>query len=302
VCPICKRAGPQPEPSGGTWGFNCDVCGTFRIAEDLSVELSQSNAVDVNRLRPFLSAYSRQHAESRQTVILDNGNWRRAAEAHRTTPVPEKVWKLLRLIGSRTSVAGSAVRLNAERDCPLIDAATPHEFGYLFTYLLHNGYIEGTVAAATVLINGWERLQPVGYGAGVPGRCFVAMSFDPALNTVYLDGIEPAVRDCGFTPVRVDHEHYNEGINDRILAEVRLAQFIVADFTQQKHGVYFEAGFAMGLGRPVIWLCSEDDFDNRHFDTDHYNHIKWRDPADLRQKLADRIRATIGDRNPLPML
>jgi nucleoside 2-deoxyribosyltransferase len=278
------------------------TAGSFQITQDLSVELSQSNAPEVNQLRPFLSAYSRQHAESGQTVTLDNGNWRRAAEAHRTIPVPEKVWKLLRLIGSRTTVAGSGIQLNPERDCPLIDAATPYEFGYLYNYLLEHAYIHGQVNSATVLIKGWEKLQPVGSGAGIPGRCFVAMSFDPALDNLYLEGIEPAIRDCGFTPVRVDREHYNEDINDRILAEIRLAQFIVADFTQQKHGVYFEAGFAMGLGRPVIWLCSEDDFKNRHFDTDHYNHIKWHAPADLRQKLADRIRATIGDRNPAPIL
>jgi len=30
-------------------------------------------------------------------------------------------------------------------------------------------------------------------------------------------------------------------------------------------------------------LGREDDFANVHFDTDHYNHIVWRDAHDLRQ-------------------
>jgi hypothetical protein len=33
-----------------------------------------------------------------------------------------------------------------------------------------------------------------------------------------------------------------------------------------------------------------------HFDTRQYNHIVWNDPAELRNKLANRIGALIGDR------
>jgi len=49
----------------------------------------------------------------------------------------------------------------------------------------------------------------------------------------------------------------------------------------------------MGLGRPVIFTCSEKDIDKAHFDTRQYNHITWTDPADLREKLKNRIEATI---------
>ena len=76
-------------------------------------------------------------------------------------------------------------------------------------------------------------------------------------------------------PVRIDLLQHNEKICDKILAEIRSCQFIIADFTLQRAGVYFEAGFAMGLGRPVIWTCMEDDFENTHFDTRQYNHIVW---------------------------
>lgn len=94
-------------------------------------------------------------------------------------------------------------------------------------------------------------------------------------------------------PVRIDLLQHNEKICDKILAEIRSCQFIIGDFTLQRAGVYFEAGFAMGLGRPVIWTCREDDFENTHFDTRQYNHIVWDTPEDLREKLTNRIRATI---------
>ena len=58
---------------------------------------------------------------------------------------------------------------------------------------------------------------------------------------------------------------------------------------------YFEAGFAKGLGRQVIFTCRKDHMDKVHFDTNHYSHITWETPEDLRQKHANRIRATILD-------
>ena len=58
-------------------------------------------------------------------------------------------------------------------------------------------------------------------------------------------------------PIRVDRIVHNDKICDRILAESRLAQFVIADFTGQRSSVYFEAGFAIALGRPVIWTCHE---------------------------------------------
>jgi len=68
-------------------------------------------------------------------------------------------------------------------------------------------------------------------------------------------------------------------------------------------GVYYEAGFAAGLGIPVIytvhkpWLEEKDEngvrINKLHFDTEHMNHIIYDDADDLKKKLINRIRATI---------
>ena len=82
-------------------------------------------------------------------------------------------------------------------------------------------------------------------------------------------------------------------ICDRILAEIRRSRFLIADVTGHRQGVYFEAGYAMGLGLDVIWTCRSDDLGNSHFDTRQYNHIEWESGGELREKLRDRILATI---------
>ncbi|MBI5685583.1 MAG: hypothetical protein HZC54_10930 [Verrucomicrobia bacterium] len=91
----------------------------------------------------------------------------------------------------------------------------------------------------------------------------------------------------------MDKLEHNGKICDKIVSEIHDSAFLIADFIGHRGGVYFEAGYAMGLGLPVIWLCREDEIDKAHFDTRQYNHIVWREPADLCEKLFSRIKATI---------
>ncbi len=140
---------------------------------------------------------------------------------------------------------------------------------------------------------GWERVNAPS-GGFVPGRCFVAMAFKPELDSAFRDGIRAAVRDgCGFDALRMDGLEHNDKICDRIIVEIRRAQFVIADFTFQRGGVYFEAGFAAALQRPVIWTCKACHFKRLHFDTRQHNYIKWDTPSDLRAQLATRIRGTV---------
>jgi hypothetical protein len=45
------------------------------------------------------------------------------------------------------------------------------------------------------------------------------------------------------------------------MAEIRRSRFVVADYTGQRNGVYFEAGFGLGLGLVVIPTCRADEVD-----------------------------------------
>jgi nucleoside 2-deoxyribosyltransferase len=72
-----------------------------------------------------------------------------------------------------------------------------------------------------------------------------------------------------------------------------MSRYVIADFTGNRGGVYFEAGFAQGIGKPVIWLVDKADLGNVHFDTRQYNHIVYQDYADLKTQLVARIAATV---------
>ena len=121
---------------------------------------------------------------------------------------------------------------------------------------------------------------------------FVAMWFDPSLQDAWINGFDPGIRVAGFRPFRIDA--YVSGITDEIMAEIRRSRFVVADYTGQANGVYFEAGFALGLGLRVIPTCRADEIDKLHFDIKHLNALLWNTPADLAEGLNRRIRAVIG--------
>jgi hypothetical protein len=142
--------------------------------------------------------------------------------------------------------------------------------------------------------------------ASQSNQAFVAMWFSGAMQPAFEEGIRPALEALGFEARRIDQKEHNNKIDDEIIAEIRQSRFLVADFTcgtveengegtaVARGGVYFEAGFAMGLGIPVIWCCREDLINQVHFDTRQYNHIIWNTPEELREKLKNRVGAVIG--------
>jgi hypothetical protein len=149
-----------------------------------------------------------------------------------------------------------------------------------------------------VTAKGWDHLQSAGLSNSTTG--FVAMWFDDSMNLAWEQAFYPAIKAAGYTPFRIDKKEHNNKIDDEIMASIRGARFIVADFTGQRGGVYFEAGFAHGLGKPVIWTVRSDWLRKLHFDTRQFNHIAWKKSRlnELRDALMLRIEATIG-RGPL---
>jgi hypothetical protein len=157
----------------------------------------------------------------------------------------------------------------------------------------------------TLTSKGFDLLESLEAGGAPTTQAFVAMWFDPSLDEAYRAGFFPAINDAGYSPLRIDKKEHGNKIDDEIIAEIRRSRFVVADFTcaltgkgihreaVARGGVYYEAGFAQGLGIPVIWTCHVDCIDYVHFDTRQYPHIVWSETSELRSKLTNRIRAII---------
>lgn len=154
----------------------------------------------------------------------------------------------------------------------------------------HNSY------TFTVTPKGYDHLDEQFTAPSNGPNGFIAMWFDREVENAWLEGIEPAIRETGYKPLRIDGHQHNNRIDDEIMAQIRKSRFVVADFTGQRGGVYFEAGFALGLGIPVIWTVRENELTNIHFDNRQYNFLVW-SAADIpafKTALKNRIEATLG--------
>lgn len=296
-CLFCGREHTTEKSSApGVREFmnDCVVCGRC----DLGFRMVAVSPTLDERTRMALAAHTRQMNRLGETPTYELDNYEALAAQHLHTSVSRKLRLMLEVVAGDTKHPGDPVIVEPQTAFPLIDAATGIEVDYFLDALERRGDIRSFAGDAWMVTpQGWDRLEPAG-GAGELGTCFVAMSFKKEMDPAYDLGIRPAVADdCGFEIVRVDRVEHVENINDRIMADLRRAQFVVADFTRHPAGVYFEAGFALGLGRLVIWTCHKDDFkeDKVHFDTRPYNHIVWTEPAELRGRLATRIKALLPD-------
>jgi len=297
-CAICKRPptdGVKMETGAGFDGLliTCPQCGQYEL-DAHSFDASFQWAPD---LRSPLSCAARQASEAGQRLRITAQNAAQLAEPHMHTRVPDNRERLLREVAKRARRPHILAPISFANDFTLIDCYDKDEFLWYIKWLQEQELVGLQSPAGgdriTLTMEGWNQVQPLSRRGGVPGRCFVAMWFSDETRAAYEHGIEPAVSDAGFTPIRIDRKEHNNEIPDEIIAEIRNAQFIVADFTGQRQGVYYEAGFAMGLGRPVIWCCRKDDIGKLHFDTNHKNHIDWQTPEELRKRLHTRIRMTI---------
>lgn len=282
----------------------CPACTNVRIAAQ-AVETAKSQGK-----AHLVSASMRRLPEVRwqdgHVITAENAD--SYASSILQLSVLDQLDAALKLICEMCPCVGCPSAFNYEVDWPLLVAEEPGSALFVLNQLANMGYIEGDPNSRHSPSPTWkayERLQQIQTSGRNSQNGFVAMSFAPSQTPVLQSVMEPGITEAGYKPIRVDRYEHTNRIDDEIMAQIRRCRFLVADFTGQRNGVYFEAGFAQGLGRNVIWMCHESDKENLHFDTRQYNHIFYNDDlAKAKAALTNRIVAREGEgslRDGLPV-
>ena len=235
------------------------------------------------------------------------------AMVKRPLPIHERANRLLRFIAEQTRVVGKGYDAWQDNLAAYArsESINEEEISYLIDFLLKKNLLETihnvgtrkvgnyrTPAIVIVTVEGHSQIEQRENIANA-AQAFVAMWFDTSMDKVFDDGIAPAIVGAGYSAQKINLKPDINKIDDEIIAEFRRSQFLVADFTHgdngARGGVYFEAGFAHGLGIPVIYTCRGDMVDKLHFDTRQYAHIVWDTPEELRDGLKNRIIARLGE-------
>ena len=128
-------------------------------------------------------------------------------------------------------------------------------------------------------LDGWERYEVEKRGQFGGNYGFIAMQFgDTELDTFVRDVVKPTVKeDIGYDLVDM-RDVSQAGVIDNIMrVQIRDAAFVIAELSHDNLGAYWEAGYAEGLGKPVIYVCEQKKFNEKstHFDTNHCTTVFW---------------------------
>ncbi len=298
-CPLCERPTDR-EPLGDAIGVRCESCGPY---SGTAAALAEAAALDEGD-RANVSAWIRHRGTRGLTepILVADGAERRLGgrDAFRLGDVLAEVAarginvRLDDMLLAFASMCepGGQIKFGG-KDLPIFYAHSQLQCDYYLDCLETRGVVERTAYGHRITANGWAQVGALEKRRPDARQAFVAMAFADDLFPAWDEGLRPGIEAAGYRPLRLDQSEYNEKICDRITVEIERSALVVADVTLHNPGVYFEAGFALGNGIPVIWSCREDQVERCHFDTRQYNHVVWSRPHDLADRLRYRILATM---------
>ena len=290
----CELCGTETEtsgtPAGGGIHQNCSRCGEFRLTETGTEVIRHVTSDEKVKLSAWVCQQNMfgevpKLTSDRITLVTN-------------TPIPgisERADRFLSFAVKNQSRLGEKFDPTGPEVIAVTYSRDDGEVIFLREFLVSRELIRhhgGRLYQVTP--TGYIRYEELQARQTASAQGFVAMWFNDSMGDAYVNGFEPGVREAGYDPVRVDSVEHVGKIDDEIIAQIRRSRFIVADFTGQRGGVYFEAGFALGLNLPVFWTCRQDEIELLHFDIRQFNCIDWTAPADLATRLQRRIEAVIG--------
>lgn len=229
------------------------------------------------------------------------------ADAFQLPSPPDQSRNLMRLIGDRERRSGQATHtegwFSAEIGAPSAAYVGQYIQELSGLGLIHKDYYAGGeddgLAGLSLTLRGWREWEEItkGHRGGTGG--FIAMQFgDPKLDKFVDEVVKRGMKDLlGITIERVDDNPTAGLIDNRMRQLIQDAAFVLADLTHANAGAYWEAGYAEGLGKPVIYLCEKAVFNanKTHFDVNHCMTVTWseHEPAEAIAQLAATIRNSL---------
>ena len=320
-CPVCRTEASgfstQPIPVGKlcTVECSCPRCGQFILPDDALWVVVDKMLGDDIQTRAKLSHWIRRKHEAlakqprtpgghTQPISLDGDLVKSIIKDPRPS-LQEQADNLVCWIGDSAKTYAEYVAVDKLAIQAIVGSATSDEFDFVLEYLGDQTLVERKRRVADISVrlsfSGWKRYGEVKRASSDSRKAFMAMQYgEPELDRIVDDFFRPAVKETGFDLSRLDDAEQPAGlIDDRLRVAIRTSRFLIADLSHGNQGAYWEAGFAEGSGKPVIYTCERSVFDDPkrkpHFDTNHHLTIVWdpKEPEKAAKKLKDTIRATL---------
>ncbi|WP_432770080.1 MAG: hypothetical protein HEQ22_04845 [Sphingopyxis sp.] len=239
---------------------------------------------------------------------VDNELVQLVLENRITCPTPAlQAANIIRYIGDQTRKTGEAIEGLSPFFPSSVGCYSREGACQIIEELIERGLLVGTDASTQdghdfidlrLTLAGWQSYEDEIAGELSGNYGFIALKFNDVILDPFLnDHIKPAVQSIGMDLFDM-RDVSQAGLIDNILrVKIRDARFVLVDLTHDNAGAYWEAGYAEGLGKPVLYICERKKFEEAktHFDTNHCTTVCWDtgNPDQFRAELIATLRRTL---------
>lgn len=301
-CPICSSIVKETGRGGSAdfHDYQCPVCGPFTITRTALHNLRSKN---ITEKKSAVLSHAIQRMQKQNSWPEINSKMLKIIMENNYLPSPaEQADNLIVWIGDNIEAPGIEIGVDPDLHKAIIGAINNDNLHFIVSSLIEQGLVLSkslkVKRPVTLSFKGWQRYDLIKKGSLDSRKAFMAMPFGNGLiDKVYRDYFKEAVAQAGFNLFRIDEEPKAGSIDDRLRVEIRTSRFLIAELTDGNHGAYWEAGFAEGLGKPVIYTCEQSYFKDKktHFDTNHLHTVLWEESnlEEAANQLKITIRATL---------
>ena len=210
---------------------------------------------------------------------------------------------LIREIGDAVSESGQPIpelSIDAAISVQIMDELVERGIVNIVSKVHHSGSHGASFLVVNLTLDGWEKYEEEKRGRFSGNYGFIAMKFgDTDLDPFVRNVVKPAIKEKLDYDLIDMRDVAKAGIIDNIMrVQIRDSAFVIADLTHDNHGAYWEAGYAEGLGKPVVYICERTKFEKErsHFDTNHCTTVPWSkdEPEKFSQELIATLRRSLG--------
>ena len=312
ICTFCLSEVPRAESQaryGDIMEVRCPCCGTYRITGTMIDVLPHWELTDAQWTA---LAYGVKRMTNRAEPPLLDCDVLSALKDTARLPYPDQILDdFILWSGSESRWPGDSLEVTHAKHRTLLGSVDDNAYNYMIDCIAKSGYFNGSSSVydgtypyqdCCLTLAGWQRYRELSSVHSVYRHGFMAMKYgDEQTDAIVREHFVPQVALAGFELKRLDEGQPAGLIDDQLRVSIRQARFLVCDLTHGNRGAYWEAGFAEGLGTPVIYTCRRDVFNDPnhechpHFDAAHWVTIPWdpESPTDAATKLKAIVRATL---------
>ncbi len=303
-CPFCGKWAKiiKDSDTEDTTYRDC-LCGKFIISLKALEDASEYEKIlKTNEEKILFSGYLRNHQTIEITSEFISEKLSEILDNCKGITLSKKISDIKNYIYQKTTSFVESVPIEASKLYTFFYLKKPGELVSILIYLQKTNIILkedrvdiSPIANVRLTIEGFSEIESTLKNHSQSKKVFIACKFDTDYQDDLVKVIKAACTSCGFEANLVSDERHNNDISHKIISDIKQSKFVIADFTDQNNGVYFEAGYAMGMSKEVIRLIKKKQIKKLHFDTSQFSHIPWEkgEWEELKEDLINQIKTTI---------